>query len=72
MNSAAVIAFIEHFAKKIKQPTVLFTDNAPIHHSSEFEQKKRGVKKLDLHIFYLPTYSPHLNPIEILWRKIKY
>jgi transposase len=20
----------------------------------------------------LPTYSPHLNPIETLWRKIKY
>ncbi|AUD03989.1 transposase [Spirosoma pollinicola] len=25
-----------------------------------------------LSIFYLPTYSPHLNPIEILWRFCKY
>ena len=25
-----------------------------------------------MHIFYLPTYSPHLNKIETLWRKIKY
>lgn len=44
MNSAAVIAFIGHFAKKIKQPTVLFTDNAPIHYSSEFEQKNEEWK----------------------------
>jgi len=25
-----------------------------------------------LFLFFLPTYSPHLNPIEILWRFIKY
>lgn len=30
------------------------------------------VKGLDIKIFYLPKYSPHLNSIEILWRKIKY
>ena len=24
------------------------------------------------YIFNLPTYSPHLNIIEILWRKMKY
>ena len=23
-------------------------------------------------LFYLPTYSPHLNPIETLWRFCKY
>jgi transposase len=23
-------------------------------------------------LFFLPTYSPHLNPIEILWRLINY
>src|SRR6266704_1650294 len=26
----------------------------------------------ELPIFYLPKYSPELNPIEILWRFIKY
>ena len=25
-----------------------------------------------MYLFYLPTYSPHLNKIETLWRKIKY
>jgi transposase len=27
---------------------------------------------LGLFIIYLPTYSPHLNPTEILWRRMKY
>jgi len=26
----------------------------------------------DVYLFYLPTYSPHLNKIETLWRKINY
>ncbi|AUD06983.1 hypothetical protein CWM47_37270 [Spirosoma pollinicola] len=25
-----------------------------------------------MYLFFLPTYSPHLNPIEILWRFLKY
>ena len=28
--------------------------------------------KKDLYIWFLPKYSPHLNRIETLWRKIKY
>ncbi len=73
MNSAIVIAFIDDFANQIEQPTALVIDNAPIHHSNDFEQKvERWKEEQDLFIFYLPTYSPHLNLIEILWRKIKY
>ncbi len=26
----------------------------------------------NLYVFYLPTYSPHLNLIETLWRQMKY
>lgn len=72
MNSKMVIAFLDDFHKKIKQPTVVVIDNAPIHHSKVFKAKVEEWKKDDLYIFYLPKYSPHLNPIEILWRMIKY
>ncbi len=72
MTSKVIIAFINNFCQKIKQPTVLVLDNAPIHHSKAFKQKIEEWKEQDLYIFFLPTYSPHLNPIEILWRKIKY
>ncbi|MEM6318170.1 MAG: IS630 family transposase [Bacteroidota bacterium] len=72
MNSAVVMAFLDDFKSRIKQPTVVVLDNAPIHHSKEFEAKIEQWKKEDLYIFFLPRYSPHLNPIEILWRMIKY
>lgn len=72
VTSDVVIAFIEDFNLKRKQPTVIVIDNAPIHHSKKFEAKIAEWEKQDLYIFFLPTYSPHLNPIEILWRMIKY
>ena len=72
MDSQTVITFIDDFHQTIKQPTVIVMDNAPIHKSHLFQAKVEQWKQNDLFIFFLPTYSPHLNPIEILWRMIKY
>jgi transposase len=72
INSDLVIAFIDDFAKKITQKTVIVLDNAPIHCSDAFKDKIEEWQAMDLYIFFLPTYSPHLNLIEMLWRKIKY
>ena len=72
MDSQTVITFIDDFHQTIKQPTAIVMDNAPIHKSHLFQAKVEQWKQNDLFIFFLPTYSPHLNPIEILWRMIKY
>lgn len=72
MDSAVVSAFIDDFHSRISQPTVIVMDNAPIHHSKKFQAKIQEWKEDDLYVFFLPKYSPHLNPIEILWRMIKY
>lgn len=72
MNSKMVIAFINDFHKDRNTPTAIVIDNASIHHSKIFEQQMEKWKEEDLYIFHLPTYAPHLNPIEILWRMIKY
>lgn len=72
MTSQTVIACLEDFHTTITQPTVVVLDNAPIHHSKAFNAKIKQWKQDDLYVFFLPTYSPHLNPIEMLWRKIKY
>jgi len=73
INTDIVIACIDDFVKTIKKKTVLRLDNATIHHHSEKFNAKLGewITK-GLRIFHLPTYSPHLNLIETLWRKIKY
>ena len=72
MTSQMVIACLDDFHATINKPTIVVLDNASIHHSKEFEAKVEQWKQDDLYVFFLPTYSPHLNPIEILWRFIKY
>lgn len=67
-----IIAFINNFAKKVVKKTVIVLDNATVHRNSQFQEKIEDWKALNIDIFYLPTYSPHLNIIETLWRKIKY
>lgn len=71
-TAAMIIAFIDNFTKTTTQRTVIVLDNATVHHSSEFHAKVAEWKELDVDIFYLPRYSPHLNIIETLWRKMKY
>jgi transposase len=54
------------------QPCVVTLDNAPWHTRRDFRARvdRWGAQGVILH--YLPPYSPELNLIEILWRKLKY
>lgn len=72
VSSDLMIAFLDDFARQIKQKTVVVLDNAPIHHSDEFQEQIAVWEQQDLYIFFLPAYSPHLNIIERLWLKAKY
>ncbi len=47
-------------------------DNASIHTSHEFTEHLEQWEKKGLIIVRISPYSPELNLIEILWRKIKY
>lgn len=67
-----IINAIDEFVLTLKKMTVLILDNARIHHSKIFQEKKQKWEDVGLYIFYLPAYSPHLNRIEILWRQVKY
>ena len=72
IDSNVVIGCFDQIARHIKKETVIVIDNAPIHRSEEFEEKLEEWAELGLHIYYLPTYCPSLNKIEMLWKKIKY
>lgn len=72
IDSNIVIACFDRIARNLEQKTVIVIDNAPIHRSQEFEEKIQEWENLGLKIYFLPTYCPSLNKIEMLWQKIKY
>ena len=72
IHTGVVIACFDAFCRTITKKTVVVIDHASIHTSDEFEDRIPYWKKQGLVIKYLPSYSPELNLIEILWRRIKY
>jgi hypothetical protein len=72
IHTGVVIACFDAFCQTITKKTVVIMDHASIHTSEEFEHRIPSWKKQGLVIKYLPPYSPELNLIEILWRRIKY
>jgi transposase len=73
IKSEFVIDCLEEWlADKSEKPSVLVLDNARIHRSKLMQSKLAEWEEKGFYIFNLPAYSPHLNIIEILWRKMKY
>lgn len=72
VNSATIIAIMNTFCDNLVGPAVVVLDNAPVHTSKAVMAQFRTWERRGLTLYYLPTYSPELNLIEILWRKIKY
>ncbi|MGH3100672.1 MAG: IS630 family transposase [Thermoleophilia bacterium] len=72
IHTGVVIACFDAFCQTLTKKTVVVIDNASIHTSEEFADKLPSWKKKGLIIKYLPPYSPEVNLIEILWRRIKY
>ena len=72
INGCFVMEQLERFSFSIRQVTVVVLDNARIHHSKQIRHRIGIWQRRGLFIFYLPTYSPHLNIAETLWRKLKY
>lgn len=72
INSDVVIFCIESFFPQVDKRTVIVMDQASIHTSYAMQDKRGEWAERNLELFLLPTYSPALNLIEILWRFIKY
>ncbi len=72
VDSKVVITCFNEFCKVLTKKTVVVIDNASMHTSNEFKENISKWESKNLIIKYLPSYSPELNLIEILWRFIKY
>lgn len=72
ITSEVVIACIDAFLPNVNKRTVIVVDQASIHTRDALDNKLAQWEQRNIEIFQLPSYSPQLNLIEILWRFIKY
>jgi len=72
INSLFILERLEDLSTELEKLTVIVLDNARIHTSLVIKERLKIWQQRGLYIFYLPRYSPHLNIVEILWRKLKY
>ena len=66
-------AFLDQLAQQADPEglTVVVLDNARFHKAANIKAKEPCWQAKGLFLRYLPPYSPHLNPIEALWRVLK-
>jgi transposase len=70
MNYQRLIKFMSRLIKDTKKKVFLILDNLRVHHAKKV--KEWILKRADkIDIFYLPSYSPDLNPDEYLNRDLK-
>ena len=75
ITSDVVITCFDKFSEKtakLDKPSIVLVDNAPIHTSEKFDRKTIEWCNKGLIVVPISKYSPELNAIEIVWRKIKY
>jgi len=54
------------------RPCVVALDNYSVHHAAAVKAAVPALAGAGVSFFYLPAYSPELNPIEPVWRQVKY
>jgi transposase len=70
-NSDKLIEFLEALTKDADKKVFLILDNLRVHHSKPVK-KWLGENKDKIEVFYLPSYSPELNPDERLNADLKH
>jgi transposase len=72
INSTFIVEQLERLSFELKRVTVVVLDNASAHSAKRVQERVGFWQERGLFLFYLPPYSPHLNIVEVLWRKLKY
>lgn len=65
MNATILVDFLKRLIKDAKRKVILILDNLRVHHAIKVKKWLTG-KEEQIEIFYLPSYSPELNPDEYL------
>lgn len=70
LDAKMVLSFFERLVKDAGRKVFLILDNLRVHHA-KIVQAWLAEHTHDIEVFYLPSYSPELNPDEILNRDLK-
>jgi transposase len=69
INGRSFLAYVEQFlVPTLKQGDIVVMDNLGSHKGKAV---RRAIRKAGAKLFFLPPYSPDLNPIENLFAKLK-
>ncbi len=63
MNSRQLIRFMQRLVKDVGRKVSFILDNLRVHHSQDFKEWLH-INTEKIAVFYLPYYSPELNPDE--------
>jgi len=70
LDTKILIKFVRRLARIVDKRIFLIMDNLAVHHSKKF-RNWLDMHKDKIKVFYLPSYSPELNPDERLNRDLK-
>jgi transposase len=71
INSADVVAFLEHLLREVPGRILIIWDGSPIHRSRVIKKFLAHGAAQRLHLERLPAYAPELNPDEGMWQRLK-
>lgn len=73
MDAPKFIDFLQRMIDRFPRPIFLIVDGHPVHKSRAVKDWLKGVnaEKDLLRLFFLPPYSPELNPDEQVWNHVK-
>lgn len=69
-NSGVICRFLERLMVGSRRPVFLILDGHPMHKSKQVAAKVQSFEGR-LRLYFLPPYSPELNPDEGVWREVK-
>jgi transposase len=70
VDSAEYIKFLTGLLKGRSRPLILIADRARFHHSKEVRDYVAS-HRAKIRVYFLPPYSPELNPDEQVWNDVK-
>lgn len=70
VTSEVFIDFLKRLISQMDRNIILIVDGHPVHKSKKVKDYISSIKG-KLRLFYLPPYSPDLNPDEYVWNELK-